>query len=125
MNDAQTEIRTEQQEKIVDENKGLESSYVKFEKDKRKKVHVTQWRTVELIKEFEGKQKLATEWRANVVAEDGNPCEKTMSLANISFRKQVNTLLASKARDTVVALSIKRIGEGKTTVYDVELIAEV
>lgn len=93
----------------------------------RKRLSVTKWRTVETVKSFDdGKtNKTVVEWKADVIAEDRVPCKKTVSVGNISFRKQVNLLLAAKdPRTTVVAISAKRLGDGRSTTYDVELIAD-
>ena len=119
----------EQQEKIVDANTGTESNYLRFENNKRIYCVVTRWRTVETIKTFQDKQKLMVVWRADCLKYGDSPTylqvclpAKTVELGNIQFRKQINTLLAGKDTTGQFMLSIKRLGEGKQTTYDVELV---
>jgi hypothetical protein len=111
------------EEKIVDDDTGLNGYFVKFEKDKRKTVTIQNWRTVETIKTYDDVKRTSYEWRGDVIEEDGQKCKKDMRLSNFTFRKAVNKLLEGKDKTKQVKLSIKRIGEGKTTIYDVELAA--
>lgn len=118
-----------QTEKIVDPNTATVSNFIKFETGKRLFLKITNWRTVETSKTFEDKTKLVVVFRADVVASgeaqnllNVHLQKKTMELSNISFRKQINLLLAPKKNTETVFLSVKRIGEGKSTTYDVEVV---
>lgn len=125
----------ETHEQIVDPNTGLESKYIKLEQGKRLYVTITNWRTVVTVKTYKDdkpdKPKEVHVWRADVLKYGESPLvmnvcaleRKTLELANISFRKAINLLLADKTPTKEYTISIKRLGEGKQTTYDVELLA--
>lgn len=124
--------KTIEQEQIVDPNTGLESKYIKLEVGKRMYVTITNWRTINTVKAFKDQQpKQVTIWRAYVLKYGESPLvmnvcaiePKTLELGNLTFRKSINMLLADKTPTKEYTISIKKIGEGKATTYDVELLA--
>lgn len=120
------------QEQIVDANTGLESKYIKLDLGKRMYVTITNWRTIKTVKAYKDEQpKEVTLWRADVIKYGESPLvmnvcaleRKTLELGNVTFRKAINMLLADKTPTKEYTISIKKIGEGKATTYDVELLA--
>jgi hypothetical protein len=118
------------QEKIVDPNTGTEqtSTYIKFEKEKRQYLIITNWRTVEEQKTFDGKEKKVIEFRADVT-HTGESSQllnvhmtpKLLSISNLTFRRKVNEIVSKHASTESVRISVKKLGEAKATTYDVEV----
>lgn len=99
--------------------------YVKLDKDKAKFLVLTNWR-IDRIKKFKddktGELKEQDEFVAEVVNEDGQPCSKTFTTTSYNAMKGLKNVFAKYWPDTArpVSIRIKKIGEGKATVYDIE-----
>ena len=118
------------QDKIVDTKTATEivSDFVKFEKEKRQYLYLTNWRTVEEQKVFDGKEKTVIEFRADVIQSGDSPQlltvhlpPKRLSISNLTFRRRVNEITANKVPTETVCISAKKFGEAKATTYDVEV----
>jgi len=119
---------TEINEKIVDKEKGLESKYVILEKDKRQYMKITNWRTVEEERTFEGKTKQQICFKCDVISTSQSRNAlvfqdpiKFWSCSSIKARKKLNELLDKHMTNEIVFISVKKTGEGSNTTYDIEL----
>jgi hypothetical protein len=112
------------QEKILSWDEALTSGgFVSFESGVRKKIAITAWKLVEVTKpSFDDKSVMVTqpEFQAKTTMEDDKPCEKTLGMLSKRFMGAVKPILEKYSSDVTVTLSVKRIGEGNGTNYDVE-----
>jgi len=121
-----------EEEKIVSWEEVLtEGGYVKFERDKRKTVILTNCRVVEVEKpDYNDKEKIVTkhEFRADCLSEDGIPCQKILGIYAARFVKGISKLLTTLEGDLnkkTISVSVKKIGEGTGTNYDFEDFKEI
>lgn len=98
--------------------------YVKLETGKAKIMIVSNWK-IEKVKKFKdeaGNLKEQDEFSCEVYSEDGNPVNKTFATTSFNALKGLKEVFSKYWPDTAkpVAIRIKRMGEGKQTVYDIE-----
>ena len=96
--------------------------YVKLDKDKAKMLLIVDW-SLERVKKFkddDGNLKEQIEFSAKVLSEDGKPASNIFTTTSINALKGLKEVLLEKDEHTPVMLRIKKIGEGKSTVYDIE-----
>jgi hypothetical protein len=98
--------------------------YVRLERDKAKMLILTNW-SISKIKKFKddkGELKEQTEFSAEVLSEDGYPAKKVFSTTSINALKGLKTIFSKYWPDTTTPrmIRIKRMGEGKSTIYDIE-----
>ena len=101
----------------------IDDGYVKIEKDKAKQLMIIDW-NLEKIRKFTdektGQLKENISFKATVLSEDGKPAQKTFTTTSISALKGLKEILKDKDSKKPVLLRIKKIGEGKATIYDIE-----
>jgi hypothetical protein len=117
MSNEQTEISWDE---AVANNGGL---YLKFEEGKRKRIAIKNWKIVSVEKpDFDDKNKMVmqAEFQAEVVSEEDRACEKQLGMLSKRFMIAVRPFLEGKDASKPVYLSIKKIGSGNATNYDVE-----
>lgn len=96
--------------------------YLKLEKDKAKLLLIIDWK-LEHIKKFKdehGNLKEQIEFSARVLSEDGKPADKIFTTTSFNALKGLKEVLINKKNTEPVLIRIKKIGEGKSTVYDIE-----
>lgn len=98
--------------------------YIKLERDKAKLLLLTNWR-IEKIRKFKddkGEIKEQNEFTSDVVNEDGLPVLKIYSTTSYSALRGLKAVLSKYHPDNVTPrmIRIKKIGEGKATIYDIE-----
>jgi hypothetical protein len=113
---------------------GVGNMFYKFEKDVRVILGITNW-TLTMVEaaDFNDKSKLINqpEFYAKVVAEAGKEdkkakkCDKIIKTLSRALMSALKPKLQSMNPNQVVFLSIKRIGEGTKTAYDVELVEKL
>jgi hypothetical protein len=126
------------QEKIVDPQTDMfkESPFIKFEKDVRQYLVITNWRTVQETKTFidsakpnaQPESKVVTEFRADVL-QQGTSSQllnvllppKKLQLSNKTFREKINEYTKDKDPKSQLRVSLKKFGEALKTTYDVEV----
>jgi hypothetical protein len=97
--------------------------YVKLEKDKAKILVIIDWSLAHVRKfkdEKTGEFKDQIEFSAKVLSEDGKPASKVFSTTSFNAQMGLKEVLKDKDGTKPVCLRIKKIGEGKQTVYDIE-----
>lgn len=96
--------------------------YVKLEKDKAKFLMLIDWNLawIEKFKDEKGNIKKQIEFTAKVLSEDGSPVDKIFSTTSIGAIDGLKKILKTKDPKKPVLIRIKKMGEGKTTIYDVE-----
>lgn len=115
-------IKPEQMKNPFDEIGG---TYVKLEKDKAKVLLLTNWK-LEHIKRFKddktGELKDQLEFSADVLNEDGKPTSGIFTTTSINAIKGLKEVFGKYWPNTTTPrlVRIKKIGEGKSTVYDIE-----
>lgn len=97
-------------------------SYVKLEKDKAKILLLVNWKLqkIERFKDDKGNVKQQIEFSADVLSEDGKPCQKVFTTTSVNALAGLKEVFAYKDSKKAVMIRIKKIGEGVKTVYDVE-----
>jgi hypothetical protein len=118
-----------EQEKIIADDAGLESKFIKLPKDKRIYLSITNWNTYKTIKNWNGEPEEKPEWRAEVLKYGDSPlimnvCLEPKLLAQTSkaFRFAINQKLVDKDRKQTYLISIKKTGEKKDLSFDIELL---
>jgi hypothetical protein len=99
-------------------------TYLKLERDKAKILLLTNW-TVQKINKFKddkGNIKEQMEFSADVLSEDGVACNKIFATTSFSALQGLKEVFSKYFPDTITPrlIRIKKIGEGKSTVYDIE-----
>jgi len=98
-------------------------TYVKFETGKRKELVIKNARLLEKeAKKYESEE---TETRiffeAQVVKEDGNEVDKTLSTSSKPFLRAAKEALINQDLKKELLISVKKFGDGNNTAYDIEL----
>lgn len=98
--------------------------YIKLEKDKAKILLLVNWK-IENIKKFkdeEGNLKEQKEFQADCLNEDGVICKKVFATTSFNALKGLKEVFGKYWPETsrAVKIRIKKIGEGKATIYDIE-----
>lgn len=103
----------------------LGDKYIKLEKDKAKVLLLSNWR-IDRIKKFEDPKtkqlKEQDEFVADVTSEDGLKVEKIFTTTSLNAMKGLKIVFSKYWPDTQTPrlVRIKKIGEGKATIYDIE-----
>lgn len=102
----------------------ISGDYVKLDRDKAKILVLCNWR-VERIKKFKddkGELKEQPEFSADVISEDGQPVTKVFTTTSYNAMNGLKAILSKYWPDitTPRKIRIKKIGEGKSTIYDIE-----
>ena len=99
-------------------------TYLKLERDKAKILLLTNWTVQEInkFKDDKGNPKKQMEFSADCISEDGKPCNKIFATTSYSALQGLKDVLNKYFPDTITPrlIRIKKIGEGKSTVYDIE-----
>lgn len=98
-------------------------SYVKLEPDKAKILILIDW-NLKFVKKFKdektGELKEQLEFSARVLSEDGKPTDKQFTTTSLNAQNGLKKILIDKDPSKPVCLRIKKLGEGKQTIYDIE-----
>lgn len=125
--------QTKIQEEIVDLKKedvlknpfdDIGGTYLKLEPGKAKMLLLKNWK-IEKIKKFtddKGNLKEQMEFSADVLSEDGVACNKVFATTSWNALQGLKTIFSPYFPNVErpVLIRIKKIGEGKSTVYDIE-----
>lgn len=121
-------MENEKQEQIVSWD-DIGGDYVKLDKDKAKLLLLIDWK-LEHIKKFKDEEaskqagheilKDQIQFSATVLSEDGQPASKVFTTTSYNALKGLKDVLKGKNNKTPVLIRLKKIGEGKSTVYDIE-----
>jgi hypothetical protein len=99
-------------------------TYLKLERDKAKILLLVNWKVQKInkFKDDKGNPKEQMEFSADVLSEDGQPCNKIFATTSFSALQGLKEVFSKYFPDTTTPhlIRIKKIGEGKSTVYDVE-----
>lgn len=98
--------------------------YVKIESGKAKVLLVQNWK-VQQIKKFKddnGNLKEQIEFSCDVISEDGMSVNKKYNTTSYSALRGLKEIFNNRQSTAPVLIRVKKIGEGKSTVYDVEEI---
>jgi len=115
----------EKNEKVIswDEVK-LGGSFIKFEIGVRTKIVLKSWKLVS--REGKKYQSEETEMKAfleaPVINQDGKPVDLILSTSSVPFLRAAEQVLRGTDQDKEITVSVKRLGEGSSTTYDVELV---
>lgn len=97
--------------------------YVRIDKEKAKILMLIDWK-LDIIKKFKddnGNLKEQIEFSATVLSEDGKPCNKIFTTTSFNCMKGLKEILKNTETNTKpILIRIKKIGEGKSTIYDIE-----
>jgi len=96
--------------------------YLKLEKDKAKTLLLIDWRLdhIKKFKDDQGNLKDQIEFSAVVLSEDGKPCaRKLFTTTSFNALKGLKEVFNGRKNEPVL-IRIKKIGEGKSTIYDIE-----
>jgi hypothetical protein len=98
--------------------------YVKLERDKAKILLLHNWKIedIEKFKDEAGNLKKQKEFSADVLSEDGQKVKKVFATTSFNALKGLKDVFSKYWPDNnrVVMIRIKKIGEGKSTIYDIE-----
>lgn len=102
----------------------ISGDYIRLERDKAKILIMANWK-IKKIKKFKddkGELKEQLEFTADVLHEDGQPCKKIFTTTSYNCMKGLKEIFSKNYPDTAkpVKIRIKKIGEGKSTIYDIE-----
>lgn len=107
----------------------IEEGYVKLDREKAKLIMIIDWK-LEYIQKFRDEKmtkelgrevlKKQIEFSATVISEDGKPAQKVFTTTSINALKGLKDVLKNKKNTSPILLRIKKMGEGKTTFYDIE-----
>jgi hypothetical protein len=100
----------------------VEEGFVKLERDKAKMLLLIDWK-LEHIKKFKddsGNLKEQIEFSATVLSEDGKPANKIFTTTSFNALKGLKFVFLGRNTKEPVLIRIKKMGEGKSTVYDIE-----
>lgn len=102
----------------------LDGNYVKFEEGKRTKLLIHKFGPVEKEGTNYNTKEPETQifFDAEVLNQDGKACVKTLSTSSKPFLKAIKPFVEDKDPKVPIHLSIKKLGDGKTTTYDIELV---
>ena len=114
--------RIEEQRNPFDD---LGGNFVKLEKDKAKVLLLTNWKIEEVekfIDEKTGKLKKQKQFSADVLNEDGVNCNKKFDTTSVFAMIALGKIFSKDwpRNDIPHLVRIKKIGEGKGTIWDVE-----
>lgn len=100
----------------------LGGNYVKFEKDVRTKIVITNWELLQKEgKKYESEEtEMKTFFVADVVNQDGEKCDKTLSTSSKPFLVAIKKILEKISPKTHRLLTIKKLGDGKSTIYNID-----
>ena len=102
----------------------ISGDYVKLEKDKAKLLVLMDWKieTIKKFKDDKGELKEQLEFSALVISEDDKPANKVFTTTSFNAMKGLKEVFAKYWPDTQTPrkIRIKKIGEGKATIYDIE-----
>ena len=113
----------QEKEKLVSWDDVNVGSYIKLERDKAKVLLLVNWKVREISKftdDKTGLPKKQIEFVADVLNEDGTPCQKIFTTTSVNALKGLKEIFAFKKNDKALKIRIKKIGEGVKTVYDIE-----
>jgi hypothetical protein len=96
--------------------------YIKLEKDKAKVLLLIDWSLahIEKFKDDAGNLKKQIEFSAKVLSEDGKPAKKVFTTTSINALKGLKEVFYMRDNKKPILVRIKKIGEGKSTIYDIE-----
>jgi hypothetical protein len=98
--------------------------FVKIERDKAKVLLVQGWK-VEQIKKFKddkGELKEQIEFSCDVLNEDGQNVNKKYNTTSYSALRSLKEIFYLRPNLSPVLIRVKKIGDGKSTIYDIEEI---
>jgi hypothetical protein len=97
-------------------------SYVKLERDKAKVLLLLNWKLQRIakFKDDKGNLKQQIEFSADVLSEDGKPCQKVFTTTSLNALDGLKQIFSFKDGKKAVQIRIKKIGEGIKTYYDIE-----
>ncbi len=100
----------------------LGGNYIKFEKDVRKKLVIKNWELLQKEgKKYESEEmELKTFFVADVLVEDKITCEKILSSSSRPLLVGMKKILMDQAPEVARLISVKKLGEGTKTTYDIE-----
>lgn len=103
----------------------ISNMFVKLEKDKAKYLLLTNWKIVKIDKfkdEKTGLPKIQDEFSALCLSEDGTACNKNFTTTSINCIIGLSKVFSRDWPRTDIPhlVRIKRLNEGKATIYDVE-----
>jgi hypothetical protein len=120
-----------EKEVLVNWDEALDGgNYVKLVKDERVKMAITNCRVVKKMAKFkdDAEEKEVMEFRADVVNLDGEALDKVKQF-NMTSKRFMGAMkdkgMKIDGGPTVYSFSIKRIGDGTSTTYDVEDFREI
>jgi hypothetical protein len=117
-----TNIHKEQENKNPFDDVG--GTYLKLERDKAKILLLTNWKVQKInkFKDDKGNLKEQMEFSADCLSEDGQPVNKIFATTSFSALQGLKEVFSKYYPDTATPhlIRIKKIGEGKSTVYDIE-----
>ena len=109
---------------ITWEEVNLEGNFVKFEVGKRKKLLIHKWGLFEReAKKYQSEEmEMKVFFDAEVLNDDGNTAVKTLSSSSKPFIKAIKPFVEGADPAVPLHISVKKMGEGNQTSYDVELV---
>lgn len=98
--------------------------FVKMERDKAKVLLVQNWKveTIEKFKDDKGELKKQIEFSCDVISEDGVSVNKKYNTTSYSALRSLKEIFYLRQNNAPVLIRIKKIGDGKSTIYDIEEI---
>lgn len=106
-----------------DEATTVGSKYLKFEPGVRTKLKLKNWKVVKKsVPNFDDKEVMEEKpaFIADVIEQDGKPVEFSLEQLSKRFMQAIRPFVEGKNPEEPVLVSIKRIGEGNGTNYDIE-----
>jgi len=108
--------------KEVSWNEAIEDSeFVKFEDEKPKTLVISNWRLVEVVKEFNGQKEVKIEFQSTVTELNGTPCVKTFNTVSNRLKTKLKQVLEDKDPSQKIKLSIIKLGDKFNTNYSVSI----
>lgn len=121
MDIGRTEVNKMTEEINWDSALAGEGKFVKLEEGKRVTLVAKNARFEKVEKEFKGQEaKMMTQLLLDVVEEEGLECAKELSTLSKRFMGGLRPLFENVAPEVEVRFSVKKIGTGTDTNYDVE-----
>jgi hypothetical protein len=98
--------------------------FVKVERDKAKILLVQNWKVepIEKFKDDKGELKKQIEFSCDVLTEDGQTVNKKYNTTSYSALRSLKEIFYLRQNNAPVLIRIKKIGDGKSTIYDIEEI---
>ena len=95
-------------------------TFIKFESGTPKTITLSNWSLQDKVMNVDGKEETKIAFVADVIMEDGFPCEKILNSTSIRFQLECRPIFENREKGKPVTLQVIKVGDKKTTAFSVK-----